>query len=216
MKELPKQIQELIRLWLNDNYIPCINPEPFLIMLKHQNLSAILLEEYDEAVLTYIRNYSKECLEETTENKELLDEGINKNKKAIELDNDLVIGPNEFYGLADHYEDALKELITAYEDILNLRHVESCDDPMEYSVPHENAVKIANRLLELDPNNAQANDTLDMEEGLLLVEYESGKQVLIPQRPHKLESEWRWRSKVIPRRITTLDEALKFAKWKVK
>lgn len=199
MKELPEQIQELIRLWLNDNYIPCINPEPFLIMLKHQNLSAILLEEYDEAVLNYIRKYSKECLEETMENKEI------------------IIGPGEFYALADHYEDALKELITAYEDILTCKHVESCDDPIEYCVPHENAVKIANRLLQLDPNNTIATNTLDREEGLLLIHYPGGKYVLVPQGEERNRSQWGIKgARVLPRHITTVEEALKFVGWEDK
>jgi SUMO ligase MMS21 Smc5/6 complex component len=68
--------------------------------------------------------------------------------------------------------DLKNELITAYEDILTCKYVESWSDLGEcHSITTEGAIKIAKRLLELDSNNVIANDTLDIEEGLLLIQY---------------------------------------------
>jgi hypothetical protein len=129
-----------------------------------------------------------------------------------EQENDLIIGPGQFIEVN---EEKFLELITAYEDILTCKHVESWDDDEEpYNhIPKESAIKIAKRLLELDPNNTIAIDTLDREEGLLLVQYTKGEYSLISQGEQMKES-WRIeRSKVVPRHITTLEEALKFAGW---
>lgn len=124
-----------------------------------------------------------------------------------EQENDLIIGPGQFIEVN---EEKFLELITAYEDILTCKHVESWD-----GIPQESAIKIANRLLELDPNNVIANDTLDIKEGLLLIKYvkEEYEYKLIQKGerwkiPHTIE-----KSKRVPRRITTLEEALKFARW---
>jgi hypothetical protein len=131
-----------------------------------------------------------------------------------EQENDLIIGPGQFIEVN---EEKFLELITAYEDILTCKHVESWDDMGGgcHGIPQESAIKIANRLLELDPNNVIANDTLDIKEGLLLIKYvkEEYEYKLIPKEerwkiPHTIE-----KSKVVPRRITTLKEALNFAGW---
>jgi hypothetical protein len=64
-----------------------------------------------------------------------------------------------YYGMIYAEKEVKDELITAYEDILTCNHVESwCDI---HSIPNENAIKIANRLLELDHNNVIATNTLD-------------------------------------------------------
>jgi hypothetical protein len=112
--------------------------------------------------------------------------------------------------------DLENELITAYEDILTCKHVYSWSDMGEcHGIPHENAVEIANRLLELDPNNVMARDIIDREEGLLLVRYSNGEYGLIPQMERYKERGIIKISKctIVPRYITTLEEALKFANW---
>lgn len=63
--------------------------------------------------------------------------------------------------------DLKNELIKVYEDILTCKHVESWIDDMDcvcHEIFQESAIKIANRLLELDPNNVLAIDTRDREE----------------------------------------------------
>jgi hypothetical protein len=110
--------------------------------------------------------------------------------------------------------DLKNELITAYEDILTCKYVESWSDLGEcHSITTEGAIKIAKRLLELDSNNVIANDTLDIEEGLLLIQYTNNEYALIHQMGPRKVTCGVMRNKLIPRHITTLEEALKFAGW---